>query len=640
MVMCMLKDAQLGKEFWAEGASTASYIVNRIPTRALSADSKTPYQAWYGHPPALQHIRVFGCIAYSHIPKKKRRKLDSKTQKCIFLGYARTTTKIWRLWDPVNRRAFESASVVFDESTLLPTLPNSLCEDIMDGQDTVMDDIPSESTILSPAARLPITLGEEIIDEPIQSTAVARKSLHATSYNDSSARIMRYKHALIIQSKMTQSLSEILLIPSKHSLSTVVPYDAAIEASRSNPISYREALEDVDSERWVDAIHEEYKSLILNNTWESINRNELPPNKGVISCKWVFKRKHNVVDLTTRFKARLCIRGFEQVKDMDYGETFAPVAKFATLRMLLALAAIHDWEIDQMDVETAFLNPQLEEEVYMESPEGYKTPGQVCRLKKALYGLKQAPRAWYKDIDTYLVEVIKFQRSTEDSNLYILANANHRLYLLLWVDDILLFGKALKNVKDKLMAKYRMKDLGPARTFIGLEIDRDRKNRTIHIHQTSYIRSILQTFGMQDCKNLSTPMECKSLSTPTGTKPTTSLMVVDEEKVKWYQSVVGKLMYAMVGTRPDLAFAVSSLGQHNASPNSNHIAAAKRILRYLQHTRTHGLRYSSSSSLALVGYCDSDWASDIETRKSTSRYAFILGNAEKAAYSCFTINKS
>src|SRR5258705_11885490 len=132
---------------------------------------------------------------------------------------------------------------------------------------------------------------------------------------------------------------------------------------------------------------------------------------------------------------------------------------------------------------------------------------------------------------------------------------------------------------------------------------------------------------MQDCKNLSILMECKSLSTPTGTKSTstkstTSLMVVDEEKVKWYQSVVGKLMYAMVGTRPDLAFAVSSLGQHNASPNSNHIAAAKRILRYLQHTRTHGLRYSSSTSsstsstsspLTLVGYCNSDWASDIET---------------------------
>ena len=141
--------------------------------------------------------------------------------------------------------------------------------------------------------------------------------------------------------------------------------------------------------------------------------------------------------------------------------------------MLLALAAIYDWEIDQMDVEIAFLNPQLEEEVYMEAPEGYKTPGQVYWLKKALYGLKQAPRAQYKDIDTYLVEIIKFQRSTENSNLYILANANYRLYLLLWVDDILLFGKALKHVKDKLMAKYRIKNLGPTRIFIKLEINRD-----------------------------------------------------------------------------------------------------------------------------------------------------------------------
>ena len=188
---------------------------------------------------------------------------------------------------------------------------------------------------------------------------------------------------------------------------------------------------------------------------------------------------------------------------MDYGQTFAPVAKFVTLRMLLALAAIHDWKIDQMDVETAFLNLQLEKEVYMESPEGYKTPGQVCRLKKALYGLKQAPRAWYKDIDTYQVEVINFQRSAEGSNLYILVNAKYILYLLLWADDILLFAKALKHVKDKLMAKYRMKDLGPARTFIGLEMNCDRKNQSIHIHQTSYIGSILQTFGMQDCKNSS-----------------------------------------------------------------------------------------------------------------------------------------
>ena len=214
---------------------------------------------------------------------------------------------------------------------------------------------------------------------------------------------------------------------------------------------------------------------------------------------------------------------------MNYGETFAPVAKFATLRMLLALAAMHDWEIDQMDVETAFLNPQLDEEVYMELPEGYESLGQVCWLKKALYGLKQAPRAWYQDIDSYLVEVIKFNRSTEDPNLYILplANTMHRLYLLLWVDDILLFaptGQALQDIKAKLMAKYRMKDLGPAKAFIGLKIDRDRQNRSIHIHQSSYISSILQTFGMQDFKGLSTPMESASLKS-------TSSKIIDTEKI-------------------------------------------------------------------------------------------------------------
>ena len=267
MVRCMLHDAKLGKEFWAEAATTAVYIINRLPTSALN--SKTPFEAWYGQPPMLQHIGIFGCTAYAHIPKKKRAKLDSKTQKCIFLGYVRTSTKIWRLWDRIGRRVFKSANVVFDESSDTqtgipadsqitevdndpavdnnpevdndPAIDNNLEVEVDPMIEIIEDDSPCVN-IDPPCEPVKprIQLGEEIVDEAIQSTVVARKSHNTTGYDDSSEGILRCNHTL--KSQFRKSLSN-------HNFTTVVPYDATIEASRGEPSSHQEALEDPDSER-------------------------------------------------------------------------------------------------------------------------------------------------------------------------------------------------------------------------------------------------------------------------------------------------------------------------------------------------------------------------------------------------------
>ena len=219
--------------------------------------------------------------------------------------------------------------------------------------------------------------------------------------------------------------------------------------------------------------------------------------KRAISCKWVYRLKHNA-NGTKRFKARLVIKGYEQHYGIDFEETFAPVAKFVTLRVLFALAAQFDWEIEQIDVVTAFLIPELHEEVYMDQPEGFTKSSAsggtlYCRLRKCLYGLKQAPYKWYMDIDNYLINFLGLTCSSEDHNLYISISAN--IILLLYIDDIQLFSpskKAINSLKSKLMMKYRIVDLRPASQFLSLEILRNCQARMLYLHQSSYIEHILK----------------------------------------------------------------------------------------------------------------------------------------------------
>jgi len=385
---------------------------------------------------------------------------------------------------------------------------------------------------------------------------------------------------------------------------------------------------------------EELDALDKNKTWDLVDEDTiLKSGKRVIGCKWVYKLKRNA-DGSRRFKARLVIRGFEQEYGIDYTETFAPVAKFVTVRILLALAAQYDWEIEQMDVITAFLNPLLQEEVYMELPEGYALPKDcpctsggriVCRLRKCLYGLKQAPRAWYTDIDAHLSS-LGFTRSKEDYNLYI----SKHVLLLLFVDDMLLFAPkmdTIRVVKELLYSKYRMSDLGPVQQFLGLQVVRDRQARAIHINQAPYIEALLKRFQMDNCIGISTPMDpnCQlEAALPGYTAPRDHLLE--------YQQVIGSIMYAMLGTRPDLAFTVSTLSKYCSNPTPEHAIAAKRTLRYLRKTINVGIIFkgqenpaiaeaiagASPTTTGITGFTDSDWAGDVDSRKSTSGYVFLL----------------
>lgn len=319
-------------------------------------------------------------------------------------------------------------------------------------------------------------------------------------------------------------------------------------------------------------------------------------------------------------KARLVAKGYEQEYGVHYRETYAPVARLTSVRLLLALAAWFQWEIEQLDVITAFLNPHLAEEIYMEPPEGMEVEdGKALRLLRTLYGLKQSPLEWYSDIDKKLI-TLGFRRSTEDSNIYI--STHVQCILLLYVDDILLAGpqEYISQMKQELMKLYHMKDLGKMSLFLGMQIERHQNQ--IRIHQNRYVEKLLGRFGMSSSHGITTPLSVKiDLHESRENEKT-----LDFDDRKQYQAIVGGLMYLMTATRPDLAFTLSRLSKFNANPTTKHMEAAKHTLRYLKYTNDLGLIYGGRDT-ELYGYTDSDFAADVDNRRSTSGYAFLLNGA-------------
>ena len=388
------------------------------------------------------------------------------------------------------------------------------------------------------------------------------------------------------------------------------------------PTTVQEALSSSDAVQWRDAIAAELKSIVANKVY---SLTELPPGRKAIGCKWVFKIKRGADGSIERYKARLVAKGFSQTEGVDFSETYAPVAKFNSIRALLAIAAAEGYTVQQMDVKTAFLNGELEEEIYMQQPEGTAKPGEehlVWRLHRALYGLKQAPRVWYRRLDQQLTEM-GFERCDADYSVYV--HHGQHVILVVYVDDLIITGpdEPVFATKAKLAEVFDMTDLGDVHWLLGMEISRDRAG--IHISQERYIRELLERFGMNDCKPASTPMQV-GLPLTDNMSPTTDKQR-NEMAVVPYRSAVGSLMYAMVATRPDIAAAVSAVSRYMGNPGPEHWTAVKRIMRYLKGTAAWVLTLGSDVPLQLVGYCDADWGGgDLDGRRSTTGYVFSLGS--------------
>jgi hypothetical protein len=394
----------------------------------------------------------------------------------------------------------------------------------------------------------------------------------------------------------------------------------ASAAEEIEPKTLRQARKGGHWDCWSLAAYEEYCSLTENGTWVLV---DAPKDRKILSGKWVWKLKKGSRGEVVRHKARWVVRGFEQQEGTDFFETFASVVKPMSYKAIFAITAALDWELEQMDVKTAFLYGEVEEEVYVRQPTGMedpKYPNKVCKLKKALYGLKQAPRVWYKTLTKFL-KSRGYKPLDADSSVFF----GHDTIVAIYVDDLLIAGpnmQTINKLKKGFHSEFKMTDLGACSYYLGMKIERDRKHRILTLSQKGYLQGVLEKFDMLDCAPKDTPMESGAakimVPPPEGYTATAVLR-------KEYQSIVGSLMYAMLGTRPDIAYSVSVVSRFCANPTETHMKAAKRIMRYLQGTLNLKLVFSGGLS-HLTGFSDADWAGDHDTRRSTSGYVFHLGS--------------
>ena len=610
----MLASSGLKGGFWGEAIMTAVYLRNRSPCRMLEED-KTPEETWSGWKPSIGHLRVFGCKTFVLIPEEKRRKMEEKSWTGILVGYAHQS-KGYRVYNPQTRMVETSRDVRFseEESYYPQVLDGASFEE--EGSTEVVEVINSGSTVTFESGTKEFERGEVI-----ETNLEARGEV-----GDSQEERVEEKEVNAARRSTRESRPpERLTANKKGELHNILGYCSM--AIGEEPANMREALESQDQKLWEEALKSEQQAIIKNHTYDLVER---PRGQKVLRSKYVLKVKRRQNGKVDKYKVRLVIMGNMQEGGVDYEETFAPVMKYQSLRTLLALANEEELHIHQMDVKNAFLNGEIQEDVYMEQPEFLVKKGEehkVWKLNKALYGLKQAPRAWNMRLDDFLKEK-GFEKSLNDTAIYVKGEGGSRVILAIYVDDILLISKEFSLVvemKQELCNEFEMVDFEEVESILGIQVTRNVQEGWLELDQKRYVETILKRFDMANCKGVSTPLE-------EGLKYTKDQeAITDEEKKEMdsipYKQAIGSLMYLMICTRPDLAACIGIFSRFMQNPGVQHWEGVKRVLRYLRFTSDKCLRFEKQGEVQVKGYCDADWAGDVDTRRSTSGYIFLLGGA-------------
>jgi hypothetical protein len=391
-----------------------------------------------------------------------------------------------------------------------------------------------------------------------------------------------------------------------------------------DPTSFEEAMRSDHSSKWLEAMEDEMWSMSTNRVWDM---KEIPKWGKIVDCKWVYKMKCDSKGNIERFKARLVAKGFTQREGIDYTETFSTVSFEDSLRIIMTLVVHYDLELHQMDVKTTLLNGDLLENIYMAEPKGFVMKGKKhirCHLKKSIYGLKQASRQWYLKFDE-TIRNFGFKENEEDNCIYAKFRSEKFIFLILYVDDILLVScdvSLLLETKRFLSSNFDMKDFGEASLILGIEIHWYRRNGVLGLSQKAYLENVLKKFSMHACNPTLAPIvkgdKYGSFQSPK------NQYEIDQMKSVLYASAVGSLIYAQVYTRLDLAFVIGMLSRYQKNPGIDHWNGIKRILRYIQGTKGIMLTYERSDSIEIVGYSDLDFVGCLDTDRSTLGYIFKL----------------
>lgn len=591
----LLLQSKLNVKFWSDAVETAVFILNRCP---VGNDCITPAEKFYNKVPNVSRLRIFGCIAYSYIPKQFRAKFSEKCEKCILIGFTATG---YRLWNPILDRVKEARNVEFDECLNISDW--SEVSDLQEMQEVVLN---SELFGLSEVLETPVcenrnenlneeneVVGGDSVDPVEDGPVVPVDPIEPEAGVSARARRER---------KLPKRLEDYEV---GAFLSTV---------KGSEPKSYEEAMASGEADQWKEAMNKELASMRENDVWTLVDESESGRGE-LVSCRWVFTFKEREGRLV--HKGRLVAKGFSLEED----ESFSPVAKYSTLRTLICIANQFNMFVSCMDITTAFLYGLIDKgrTIFMQQPPGFEVPGKICKLKKSIYGLRESSRQWNHCINEFLM-AINFKRSKNDLCLYYRNRNNVKTYLLLYVDDIFIISDdnvELQKLKDDLSRKFKVTDRPTSDRFLGIDIRWNRPQGEVILSQSNYINLILKKFRMQECNPCRTPMEQNLKIEPCNN--------VNLMTKKPFRQLLGCLNFIANTTRPDISFSVNKLSQFQECPTEDMYNYAKRILRYLKGTIDLCLYFKRSANFVLEGYADADFGSDNVDRKSRTGFVFFLG---------------
>ncbi|CAK9826054.1 Retrovirus-related Pol polyprotein from transposon TNT 1-94 [Anthophora retusa] len=638
MARCLLIQSGLPPSFWAEAISTSNYIRNRCPTKSLN--DTTPFEAWIGRKPSVAHLREFGCRVYCLNTNKQRGKFEARAREGVLIGYAEQA-KGYKIWLTKERKVEISRDVRFSERKTK----------VLDGEYRSFEpeELEVQESRTHEKSSNELTNGnKQIASESTNARPEEPRQEHPETTQETPKR--RPGRPRILRTGNRGRPRKLYNMQNEENRAELdgdepneEPNENEVEIACAAEIPAKCALSGNEREEWKQAMAEEVRSIIKNDAWTTVDKS---PENSSVGSRFVLRNKYNPDGTLQRRKARIVAQGFAQRPGIDFFESFAPVARLSSIRLMTALAAQHGMIIRQFDVSTAYLNATLEEDVYMKVPEHFRealdqvvrgetnanikrratkmlkdlrTGDKVFHLKKALYGLRQAGRSWYKTLDKELRN-FGAEPTNADPCIYRIERGEESTIIAIYVDDILIAAQKpddINRVRDHLSKHFEVNDLGDVECCLGIEFT--RKGDKIQINQKGYIKDTVKNFGMTDCNPINTPMD-------PGTKLQKREGPANREDSKLpYRELIGSLMYLAVATRPDIAYTVSYLSQFLSCYDKTHWAAAKRVLRYLKHTMDLSIEYGRTDE-PLKGYVDADWANCPIDRRSYTGYAYVLAS--------------
>ncbi|KAL2232434.1 UNVERIFIED_CONTAM: Retrovirus-related Pol polyprotein from transposon RE1 [Sesamum indicum] len=575
----LMFESHLPKHFWAESILAATFIINRLPSPTLNW--KSPYELLYETSPSYQPLKTFGCLFYAANVQPHKSKFEPRATRCVFIGYVHGQ-KAYKLYDIEQRSVLISRDVIFHENVFpyknctmesehcpVPLTINVECEPINSAP--LSTAIPS-TTSGNLSTSFPSSASDNSAADTHPSLVVSPPSLPRRSTRPS------HKPSWLKDFVCHSSID--CQTPSFSVASSHLSFLAALSIVQE-PRTYAQAKDILE---WQQAMDTKITALEENDTWEVTT---LPSDKRAIGCKWEYKVKLKPDGSVDRYKARLVAKGF-------------------------------GWALHQIDINYAFLHGYLNEDIYMLPPDGYSVPqGQVCKLKRSLYGLEQASRQWNHEFTTKLL-AYGFVQSHNDHCLFSKSIESEVIFLLVYVDDVLISSSAealIQPVKDYLHGIFTLKDLGHAKYFLGLEIARSSEGTSVT--QQKYIKDIIHDSGLDNANPVHTLL-------PSGLKLSSCGTVLEDPES--YRRLIGRLLY-LGFTRPDVSYGAQQLSQFVHRPCKEHLAAALHLVKYLKGTSTKCLFFPAHNSFSLTGYCDADWASCPDSRRSLIGYCVFLGSA-------------